>query len=366
MIQYDRNMCDSQIYRILVINPGSTSTKLSFFEQETEVVRENVVHPSEELKKYKRIVDQMGYRLEYIRRFIDNHGIEQSKLDAVVGRGGLLKPIPGGVYRVNSRMLEDLNSARFGEHASNLGGILSYELARDQKCSAFVMDPVVVDELEDVARLSGMPELERRSIFHALNQKSAAKEVARTIGKPYAECNFIVAHMGGGISIGAHCKGRVVDVNNALDGDGPFSPERSGGVPSGQLVRLCFNGIYTKEEILKKITGRGGVVAYRGTNNFSDVSRDVKAGDQHALLIYNAMAYQISQEICKHGATLMGEVDRIILTGGMARDEEFVEKIRARVSHLAPVHVVPGEREMRALACGALSVLRHEEAEQEY
>lgn len=366
MIQYDRHMCDPQIFRILVINPGSTSTKLSFFEQETEVTREDVVHPSEELKEYKRIVDQMSYRLEYIHRFIDNCGIEESKLDAIVGRGGLLKPIPGGVYRVNSQMREDLKNARFGEHASNLGGILAYELARDTKCSAFIMDPVVVDELEDAARVSGMPEIERRSIFHALNQKSAAKEVARTLGKPYAQCNFIVAHMGGGISVGAHLKGRVVDVNNALDGDGPFSPERSGGLPAGQLVRLCFKGTYTKEEILKKITGRGGVVAYRGTNNFSDVSRDVKAGDPHALLIYNAMAYQISQEICKHGATLRGDVDRIILTGGMAQDEDFVEIIRARVSHLAPVHVVPGEREMHALARGALSVLRHEEEEQEY
>ncbi len=366
MIQYDRHMCDSQTYRILVINPGSTSTKLSFFEQETEVSRENVVHPSEELKKYTSIVDQMSYRLEYIKRFIDNNGIGKSKLDAVVGRGGLLKPIPSGVYRVNSQMLEDLKNARFGEHASNLGGILAYELARELKCSAFIMDPVVVDEMEDVARLSGMPELERRSIFHALNQKSAAKEIARTIGKPYAECNLIVAHMGGGISVGAHRKGRVVDVNNALDGDGPFSPERSGGLPAGQLVRLCFEGTCMKEEILNKINGRGGVVAYRGTNNFSDVSRDVKAGDPHALLIYDAMAYQISQEICKHGATLKGEVDRIILTGGMAQDEDFVERIRARVFHLAPVDVVPGEREMYALARGALSVLRHEEEEQEY
>jgi butyrate kinase len=366
MIQYGRPMCDSHIFRILVINPGSTSTKLSFFEQETEIAHENVFHPSEELKKFTRIVEQRDYRLGFIHRFIDHCGIEKSQLDAIVGRGGLLKPVTGGVYGVNIRMLEDLNNARYGEHASNLGGILAHEIAHEASCGAFIVDPVVVDEMEDVARVSGMPEIERRSIFHALNQKSAAREVSRSLGKQYAQCNFIVAHMGGGISVGAHLKGRVVDVNNALDGDGPFSPERSGGLPAGQLVRLCFEKRYTKEEILKKITGRGGVVAYRGTNSLNDVHRDVKAGDTHALHIYEAMAYQISQEICKHGATLKGEVDRIILTGGMAKDDDLIEMIRARVSHLAPVEVVPGEREMYALARGALSVLRHEEEEQEY
>jgi butyrate kinase len=359
-------MCDSQIFRILVINPGSTSTKLSFFEHETEISHESAIHSSEELQKFSSIVEQVDYRLEFINRFIDHCGIEKSQLDAVVGRGGLLKPVTGGVYRVNGRMLEDLINARYGEHASNLGGVLAHAIAQEANCGAFIVDPVVVDEMEDVARVSGMPEIERRSIFHALNQKSAAREVSQSLGKRYAQCNFIVAHMGGGISVGAHRKGRVVDVNNALDGEGPFSPERSGGLPAGQLVRLCFENRYTKEEILKKITGRGGVVAYMGTNSLSDVQRKVKTGDPHALHIYEAMAYQISQEICKHGATLKGEVDRIILTGGMAKDEDFIEIIRARVSHLAPVEVVPGEREMYALARGALSVLRHEEEKREY
>lgn len=352
--------------RILVINPGSTSTKLSVFEGERECIQENVVHSTEDLKPFRRITDQIEFRMALIRRFLQDNRVDIRVLKAVVGRGGLLKPIRSGVYRVNATMLEDLRSGRFGEHASNLGGILAHGLAGEAGCPAYIVDPVVVDEMDDVARLSGMPGLERKSIFHVLNQKSVAREVARKIGKPYTDCNFIVAHMGGGISVGAHRRGCVVDVNNALDGEGPFSPERAGGLPARQLVELCFSGQYSLAEMKRKLTGKGGLVAYRGSNSFTDLKKAMLAGDAQAQLIYEAMAYQVSKEIAMHGATLKGAVDRIILTGGLACDETFVGMIRERVSHLAAVEVIPGEREMASLAQATLAVLRKIEPEGEY
>jgi len=352
--------------RILVVNPGSTSTKLSVFEGEGECIQGNVVHSTEDLKPFRRITDQIEFRMALIRRFLRDNRVDIRTLKAVVGRGGLLKPIRSGVYRVNAAMLEDLGSGRFGEHASNLGGILAHGLAGEAGCPAYIVDPVVVDEMDAVARLSGLPGLERKSIFHALNQKSVAREVARKIGKPYTDCNFIVAHMGGGISVGAHCRGCVVDVNNALDGDGPFSPERTGGLPVGQLVEMCFSGKYTLAEMKRKIAGLGGLLAYRGSNSFQELKAARRAGDKKAKLLYAAMAYQVSKEISLHGATLKGAVDRIILTGGLACDETFVGMIRERVSHLAAVEVIPGEREMAALAQATLAVLRKIESEGEY
>lgn len=351
---------------ILVINPGSTSTKLSVFEGERECVPGNVAHSAKDLKPFRCITDQIEFRTTLIRRFLQDHRVNISALKAVVGRGGLLKPIKSGVYRVNSAMLADLRSGRFGEHASNLGGILAHRLAGEAGCPAYIVDPVVVDELDDVARLSGMPGLERKSIFHALNHKSVAREVARKIGKSYADCNFIVAHMGGGISVGAHRRGYVIDVNNALDGDGPFAPERTGGLPVGQLLEICFSGKYTLAEMKRKIVGTGGLVAYWGSNNFRELKAARRAGDKKAKLLYEAMAYQVSKEIAMHGATLHGAVDRIILTGGLAHDATFVGLIRERVSHLAAVEVVPGEREMDSLARAALVVLRKIEPEGEY
>lgn len=352
--------------RILVINPGSTSTKLSIFEGEREYIQGSFVHSAEDLKPFRRITDQIEFRMALIRRFLQDNRVDIPALKAVVGRGGLLKPIRSGVYRVNAAMLEDLHSGRFGEHASNLGGILAHGLAGEARCPAYIVDPVVVDEMDDVARLSGLPGLERKSIFHALNQKSVAREVARKIGKPYQDCNFIVAHMGGGISVGAHRRGCVVDVNNALDGEGPFSPERAGGLPAGQLVELCFNGQSSLAEMKRKLTGQGGLMAYRGSNNFTELKQATLAGDAQAQLIYQAMAYQVSKEIAMHGATLKGAVDRIILTGGLAYDETFVGMIRERVSHLAAVEVIPGEREMTSLAQAALAVLRKIEPEGAY
>lgn len=352
--------------RILVINPGSTSTKLSVFEDERECVQDTIAHTAADLKPFRRIMDQIDFRMLLVRRFLRENRVDIGKINAVVGRGGLLKPIRSGVYRINAAMLEDLGAGRFGEHASNLGGVLAHRLAREAGCPAFIADPVVVDEMDAIARLSGLPGMERKSIFHALNQKSVAREIARKIGKPYAACNFIVAHMGGGISVGAHRRGYVIDVNNALDGDGPFAPERAGGLPAGQLVEMCFSGQYTLAEMKRKLVGMGGLVAYRGSHSFRDLKKDVLAGDARSQLIYDAMAYQVSKEIAMHGATLKGDVDRIILTGSLACDETFVGKIKERVCHLAGVEVIAGEREMAALAQAALRVLRKMEPEKEY
>jgi len=359
-------MRENRVFHILVINPGSTSTKISYFEDDRELESESCMHSTEDLKGFERVCEQVDYRARFVQQFLEQRGIETEKLDAVSARGGLLKPVESGVYRVNQYMLDDLLSARYGEHASNLGALIASKIARNACCPAYIADPVAVDEMEEVARVTGLPEIERKSIFHALSQKSVGREIANRIGRAYEDCNFIVAHMGGGISVGAHRKGKVVDVNNALDGDGPFSPERSGGLPAGQLVRLCAEGIFSKDEIFRKLTGEGGLVAHRGSNSFSDLRKDADGGDEHAKLLYDSLAYKVSQEICKHGATLCGEVDRIILTGGMAKDFQFIEQIRERVRYLAQVEVIPGEREMQSLALAALGVLRRKIKEKEY
>jgi butyrate kinase len=287
-------------------------------------------------------------------------------LNAVVGRGGLLKPIEGGTYSVNEVMLEDLKVGILGQHASNLGGIIANEIAKDFSIPAFIVDPVVVDEMEEIARISGIPEIERVSIFHALNQKAVAKRYANEFNNKYEEINVIVAHMGGGISVGAHKNGRVVDVNNALDGEGPFSPERSGGLPVGDLVKLCFSGKYTYDEIKKMINGKGGFVAHYNTNDARAVSEAMRQGDKKAELLLKAMAYQIAKEIGKCAAVLSGKVEAIILTGGIAYGKEIVELIKERVDFIAPVVVYPGEDELLALAQGGLRVLKGEEVAKEY
>lgn len=356
----------SEVFRLLIINPGSTSTKIAIYDNEKPVLEETLRHSTEELAKYERIYDQYEFRKNIILETLNEKGINLTKLSAVVGRGGLLKPIDGGTYRVNERMLEDLKVGVLGEHASNLGGILAHEIASQLNIPAFIVDPVVVDEMEDVARISGMPELERKSIFHALNQKAVARRAAKELGKNYNEVNLIVAHLGGGVSVGAHKKGRVVDVNNALDGEGPFSPERTGGLPVGDLVKLCFSGKYTLEEMKKKIKGNGGLVAYLGTNDAREVVKMIKNGDKKAELVYKAMAYQVAKEIGSLAAVLEGKVDGIILTGGIAYDKEFTQWIIDRVSFIAKVFVYPGEDEMIALAEGGLRVLRGEEEAKEY
>ncbi len=352
--------------QILAINPGSTSTKISVYQDDREMFTENVHHATKDLAPFPRIQDQYTFRLTAIRRILEKHSKNISSFDAFVGRGGLVKPIPSGTYRVDSALLTDLKQGVQGEHASNLGGILAYELAQEGNKLAFIVDPVVVDELEDIARISGHPGLPRKSIFHALNQKSVARKAAERLQKSYPDCRLIVAHMGGGISIAAHQGGRVIDVNNALDGEGPFTPERSGTLPVGDLVRLCFSGEMQQNEMLKMIKGKGGVVAYLNTNDMRMVKQRAETGDEQAQLILSGMAYQISKEIAAMGAVLSGQIDAIVLTGGIAHNSAVVEGIKKRCRFLAPFLLFPGEKEMEALVQGALRVIREEEELKSY
>lgn len=355
-----------ETYRILAINPGSTSTKIAIYDNEKEVFETTLRHPNEEIEKYDKITDQYDFRKNVILNVLSENEINLTKLSAVVGRGGLLKPIKGGTYAVNDKMIEDLRVGILGEHASNLGGMIANEIALQLNIPAFIVDPVVVDEMDDVARLSGMPEIDRTSIFHALNQKAVARRYADEKNVKYESLNLIVAHMGGGISVGAHKEGRVVDVNNALDGEGPFSPERSGGLPVGDLAKMCFSGKYTHADIKKKIKGKGGLVAYLGTNDGREVLAMMESGNENAKLIYQAMAYQVAKEIGSCAAVLKGKVNAIILTGGLAYGELFTSWIKERVSFIADVVIYPGEDEMSALALGGLRVLRNEEVAQIY
>lgn len=347
----------SEKIRILAINPGSTSTKIALFHNEKEIFQETIRHSPEELKPYPKIIDQYIFRKETILKILDKKEINIRKLNAVVGRGGLLKPISGGTYIVNEKMVNDLKQGLYGEHASNLGGLLAFEISRNLDIPAFIVDPVVVDEMEPIAKISGTPEIERKSIFHALNQKAMARRAAGDLGKNYEEINLVVVHLGGGISVGAHKKGKVIDVNNALDGDGPFSPERSGGLPFGALMKMCYNGKYSYDELRRKLIGRGGLVAYLGTNDGREVKKRIDAGDEQAKLIYKAMAYQVGKEIGSQCAVLKGDIDAIVLTGGLAYDNMFIDWIKEMVSFMAPVMVYPGEDELLALAHGALRVI---------
>ncbi len=346
-----------QDYRILVINPGSTSTKLGVFVRDARQVVESIPHSKEELAPFPRIMDQEEYRYQTIMDWLQRHGEDPSSFAAVVGRGGLLQPLPSGTYVVTQVMIRDLRVGVQGEHASNLGGILAARIAEKAGCPAYIVDPVVVDELEDCARYTGFPEIRRRSIFHALNHKAVGRAAAAKLGKAYQECNLIVAHLGGGISVGAHRKGCVIEVNNALNGDGPFAPERAGTVPAGDLVELCFSGRFTREGMLRRLAGNAGVAAYFGTNNMRDIEARIDAGDEAARLVYEAMACQVAKEIGKCAVALRGCIDAIVLTGGLAYDARFVGWITDAVSFLGPVMVFPGEDEMKALAEGALRVL---------
>lgn len=353
-------------YRILAINPGSTSTKIAVYDNEEPLFVEVIRHSLEEISKYDKIADQFDFRMNIILKTIEEKELDINTLDAIVGRGGNMKPVKGGTYRVNELMVEDLKIGVMGQHASNLGGIIAFEIGNKLNLPSFVVDPVVVDEFEELARISGMPEIQRKSKDHPLNQKAAARMAASELGGQYSDFNFVVCHLGGGISVGVHKKGKIIDVNNALDGDGPFSPERAGGLPVGSLVDMCFSGKYTKEEIRKKIVGKGGLVAYLGTNDGREVNRRIKEGDKYAETIYKAMAYQISKEVGAGATVLKGEVDAIILTGGLAYDETFVSWIKERVGFIAKVMVYPGEFEMIAMTQGVLRVLKGQEELQEY
>ncbi len=354
------------IGNILAINPGSTTTKISLYNNEQEIFTQNINHKIEELSRFNKASDQDLYRMEIIIRILREKNVVFEKIQAVVGRGGLLKPIEGGTYTVNDAMIADLKKGILGDHPSNCGGLIAYAISKALGSEAFIVDPVVVDEMEPLARVSGMPLVKRKSIFHALNQKAVGREVAEKIGKTYFDSNFIIAHMGGGITVGCHKKGRVIDVNNGLDGDGPFSPERSGGVPIGDLIKACYSGDYTLYEMKKLVKGHGGMVAYLGTHDLRIVEEQISNGNEKAILIYKAMAYQLSKEIGAMTAVLKGDIDAIIFTGGMAKSKQFLDLIIDRIKFIAPIHIVAGEHEMKALALGALRVLNKDEVAKSY
>jgi butyrate kinase len=351
---------------ILVINPGSTSTKFALFRGEEELLSETIRHSSEELERFDSVMEQFSFRSTIILETLERAGIDPAAFSAVIGRGGLLHPIPGGVWRVNEAMKEDLKQGVNGEHASNLGGLIAAEIAAASNAPAFIADPVVVDELCQEARLSGHPELPRKSIFHALNQKACARKGAAELGREYERINLIVAHMGGGISVGVHEKGRVVDVNNALNGEGPFSPERSGTLPAGQLVKLCFSGTKSEGVVQKMLKGAGGFLAYLGTADGEEVARRAQGGEEKAALIFRTMAYQVAKEIGSLAPVVKGNIDAIILTGGLAFNDQLTGMIKDRIAFLAPVLVYPGENELSALAQAALRALEGKEPIQEY
>ncbi len=363
-------------YKVLAINPGSTSTKLAIYTEEGELWRKSLSHDTSVLSKFKEIADQLDLRKTAIFESLKEvSGFSINQLSAVVARGGLLKPLKGGVYLVNEDMKNDLRTARYGSHASNLGALIADEIAKSVGVSAYIVDPVVVDELSPLARYSGIPEIPRKSIFHALNQKATAKKAAKELGKKYTECNLIVAHMGGGTSIGVHEHGRVTDVNNALDGDGPFSIERAGTVPAGDWMRYVLSHSHDPKGLQKKLTGGGGVVAYLGTNNAQAIEEAIERyqnggsnpqgketlDGKKCLEVMQALCYQISREIASLAAVVNGDVDAVVLTGGLAHSKFVVSEITRRVSFLGRVMVYPGENELEALSTAVIEVLKGNE-----
>ncbi len=360
------NEADEQM-RILAINPGSTSTKIAVYQNSNPIFLKNLKHSTEELEQYETVADQFNFRKQVILDELKAADIRIDLIRAVVGRGGLVNPIESGVYEVNDLLKEHLRNSPFGEHASNLGGLIADDMAKSMdNARAFIADPVVVDELSDLARVSGHPAFERVSIFHALNQKAVARQHAKSVMKKYEELNLIVVHLGGGISVGAHEKGRVIDVNQALDGDGPFSPERSGTLPVGQLVSMCFSGKYSQAQIKKMIKGEGGFVGYLGTNSAYDIEQKAIAGDEKAKFYFEAMAYQVAKEIGAMYSVLKGDVDGILITGGIAYSKLFINMVTERVYKIGPVHVYPGEDEMNALAMNGLMAMNGEVEIKEY
>lgn len=345
----------------LIINPGSTSTKIGVFEDETLLFEETLRHSTEEISQYATIFDQKDFRKKIITDLLKEKNFDINSLNMVVGRGGMLKPIPGGTYAVTDDLLEDLKVGVQGQHASNLGGILAREIGDSIGVPSYIVDPVVVDELSPAARYSGMAEIPRGSIFHALNQKAVAKRYAAEIGKPYELLRLIVVHMGGGVSVGAHEDGKVVDVFSAFDGDGAFSPERAGGVPCGALVKLCFSGKYTEKEIYAKLIGKGGFNAYCGTNDMRDVEKMVQGGDKKAEEVREAFITQVAKDIGSMACVLQGKVDQILVTGGIAYDKVVIAGLKEKAEWIAPMTVYPGEDELMALVQGGLRVLNGEE-----
>ena len=347
------------MYRILAVNPGSTSTKIAVYENGDEILKENIPVDQDIISAYKCVLDQLEHRFDLIKKTLIDNGVKPDSFDAVVGRGGILAPMPSGTYLVTEEMTDYLKDAPRGEHASNLGAFIAEKFAHMSGCEAYIVDPVSVDELTDVARISGAPEIKRSSLVHALNQKAVARKVAADLGKKYEDCRFIVAHLGTGITIGAHSSGKIVDVVGAK-ADGPFSPERAGGLPVGELVDLIFSGRYTKEELKKKLLSGWGIVAYLGTRDIREVFK-MAENDPEARIILEAFVYQIAKGVGELCTVLDGEIDAVILTGGMAHSDRLMEMLKKKIKFLAPIVIIPGENELEALYKGAERVLRKEE-----
>lgn len=351
--------------RILILNPGSTSTKLAVFAGDSPEFEVTLRHGRDDLAPFPTIMDQLDYRKAMVLELLEERGVEIDSLAAVVGRGGLMRPVASGTYAVNDAMLDDVRVGFLGQHASNLGALLAHEIAAPAGLPSFVVDPVVVDEMNDLARYSGVPEIPRTSLVHALNVKATARRAAGELERPLDEINLVVTHLGGGISVVAMERGRMTDVSNALSA-GPFSPERAGAVPTLELVDMCFSGDLTRAEVRRKLVGGGGFVAYLGTNSAKEVEDRIAAGDSEATVVMDAMLYQVAKEIGAMAAALKGNVDGVVLTGGLANAEYITSRLAAYVDFIAPVIVVPGEDEMEALAEGCLRVLRGEEDALEY
>ncbi|MGL5438908.1 MAG: butyrate kinase [Filifactoraceae bacterium] len=351
-------------YRILAINPGSTSTKISVYENENELITTTLNHSADEISQYLHIQDQFPMRKKAVLEFLSENGYDISDFSGIVGRGGLLPPVKSGAYEVNDLMIDTLMNRPYVEHASNLGAIIAYDIAKELGIKAYIYDSVRVDELQNLARISGMPEIPRESSVHALNSRAMAMKAAKLKGKRYEESNFVVAHLGGGITLSAHNNGKMIDI--VSDDEGPFSPERSGRVPCNSLVKLCYSGKYDQKSMVKQLRGKGGLVAYLGTVDAREVEKMIENGDENARLVYEAMAYQIAKGVGEMATVLFGKVDGIILTGGISYSKMLTSWIKERVEFIGEVIILPGENEMESLSLGTLRVLRGEEVAREY
>ncbi|OFI05504.1 butyrate kinase 2 [Clostridium acetireducens DSM 10703] len=350
---------------ILVINPGGTSTKVSIFQDKKEIFKKNIKHTQDDLNDFKTVFEQYKYRKDLILNTLKENDLSINSFNCVVGRGGLMKAIKGGTYYVNEKMIEDLRNAISGEHASNLGAVLAKNIAEEINVPSFVVDPVSVDEFQDISRITGLSDIEKASWLHSLNHKAVCRKVAEEMGGKYEDYNFIVAHLGSGISIVAHNNGQMIDGSGGRS-DGPFSPERSGGLLTYPLIKLCYSGKYTLEEMVNKVSNIGGMYDYLGTKDMIEIENMIENGDKKAKLIMDAFIYQVSKEISMYGASLLGKIDKIILTGGIAHSKLVTSKIANRISYMAPIKIIPGEMEMEALALGALRVLNGEEVAKIY
>lgn len=348
--------------KILIINPGSTSTKIGLYASGEMQINESVKHSVAELRDFKTIWDQYDFRKDAILVFLQEHQLGLKDIDAIACRCGNVRPIPSGIYRLCPEMIKDMKSGIYGNHPCNVGALVAYDLGNELDIPIFTLDPPMTDELCTSARYSGIPQLKRVSSFHALNQKATARKVAAEIGRSYDQLNMIVVHLGGGVSVGAHRQGQIVDVNNALDGDGPFSPERAGSLPAGDLVKLCFSNKYTEKEILKLLTGGGGLMAYLGTTDAVEIGKRIAKGDSIAAEVFEAMVYQVAKEVGACAAVLEGEVDAIALTGSLVYSEILLESLKRKISFIAPIHLVPGENEMLALGEGVMRYFNDEQS----